>query len=361
MELTAPCYYQKFQCLAGACRHSCCREGWQIVVDEKTMDFYRSLPAPRREAILGCIAQDGEGDWVIQSREGVCPFLTAEGLCQLVISYGDQGLGEICALHPRYREWFPGRMEIGVGLCCEEAARLILSDPAPCEFETWITDSEEEDEEPAPLYPLLVEVREVLFALLQEREQPLRLRLARCLRLALSLQEAVNRGEDPEELAFSRLPGEQRSWQQVLAATLRVHQEMEHLNPEWTAVLEDLDSHQEELDWTGFERALGQRSYEYEHLAVYLIFRYFLKAVYDKKPLEKVWQTVVMVLMMATLAARRWGEKNDLTLLDQIEVVRLYSSETEYSDENMQLLAEALLFEPELSAAGLLGLLEGSD
>ncbi len=36
MKLYAPVYYQKFSCLAGECRHSCC-VGWEIDVDKKAL------------------------------------------------------------------------------------------------------------------------------------------------------------------------------------------------------------------------------------------------------------------------------------------------------------------------------------
>lgn len=359
MEMTAPSYYEQFQCLAGACRDNCCRTGWEIEVDRRTMDYYRSLPQALREHILAGIREDEEGCCTIRPEEGQCPFLTEQGLCGLVLELGEAHIGDICALHPRYREWFPGRMEIGVGLCCEEAARLILSDPAPAEFETYLTDQDEEEEEDAPLYLPLLEVRDVLFELLQDRSRPLRRRMADGLRLAMGIQEAINRGGPITEVRVSAEQGTPVSWQRVLRALLSVHREMETLEADWTEMLADLEAHLEELDWTGFRQAMAERSYEYEHLAVYLIFRYFLKAVYDGNALVKMEQTVAMVLTMAALGARQWQRTGRFTLADQIEVTRQYSKEVEYSDDNMEALAEAFLFEPELSPQSLLGLLEG--
>ena len=140
MELTAPVYYKDFRCLADRCRDNCCRTGWEIDVDDETVSYYKSLPLPLRDEILAGLAANEEGVYTICPVNGQCPFLTESGLCSLVIQLGEEHIGDICTLHPRYREWFPGRMEIGVGLCCEEAARLILSDSAPAEFETYLTD-----------------------------------------------------------------------------------------------------------------------------------------------------------------------------------------------------------------------------
>lgn len=360
MEMTAPVYYKNFQCLAGACKDNCCRTGWEIEVDSRTVEYYKTLPEEQREAILSGLARDEEGCYTIRPQEGQCPFLTEGGLCGLVLELGEAHIGDICTLHPRYREWFPGRMEIGVGLCCEEAARLILSDPAPAEFETYLTDEDEEEDEDAPLYLPLLSIRDRLFELLQDRSLPLARRMALALRLAQSVQEALNRGESPEEdLTPSTLPAVPTAWQAVLSASLAVHQEMEYLEEDWRQSADDLAEHLEELDWSGFRQALEGRGYEYEHLCVYLIFRYFLKAVYDEDALTKVKQMVLMVLTMAALGARRWQVTGEYTLAHQIEVTRQYSKEVEYSDDNMEALAEAFLFEPALSTAALLGLLEG--
>ncbi len=359
MELTAPCYYKEFQCTADRCRDNFCRTGWEIEIDERTMNYYRSLPSTQRERILAGIHEDEEGCCTIRPCGGQCPFLDEKGLCSLVLELGEELIGDICALHPRYREWFPGRMEIGVGLCCEEAARLILSDPEPAEFETYLTDEDEEEEEDEPLYLPLLELRDQLFALLQDREKPLRHRLADALRLAQAIQEAINGETLTETVVPSEIKAVPTDWEQTLSALLSVHQEMEVLEEGWKADLNDLEAHLEELDWQGFEQALGARRYEYEHIAVYLIFRYFLKAVFDENALVKVQQMIAMVLMIAALGLRHWQKTGSLTLAEQIEAARQYSKEVEYSDDNMETLAEAFLFEPELSTPALLGLLEG--
>ena len=41
---------------------------------------------------------------------------------------GEGYLCEICDAHPRFKNFFTDRVEIGIGLCCEEAARIILNE-----------------------------------------------------------------------------------------------------------------------------------------------------------------------------------------------------------------------------------------
>ena len=362
MELTAPVYYAAFRCLAERCRDNCCRTGWEIDVDSATVDYYKTLPPGERERILSGLSVDAEGNYTICPVDGQCPFLTPQGLCSLVTELGEEHIGDICALHPRYREWFPGRMEIGVGLCCEEAARLILSDPAPAQFETYLTDADPDDEEddPAPLYLPLLTLRDRLFALLQNRSLPLRRRMAQALRLAEGIQQQLNRGQLPaEDTPLSDTVPLPISRSRVLAAALDVHREMEVLEPSWMQGIDDLRSHLDALDFDGFFAALGERCYEYEHLLVYFLFRYFLKAVYDENALNKVQSALVMTLVMAAQGAWEWQKTGRFSLADQIEVTRQYSKEVEYSDDNRNALYEAFLFEQELSVPALLGWLEG--
>ena len=42
MKIYVPDYYKDFRCLAGDCKHSCCI-GWEIDIDEDTLDYYKSV------------------------------------------------------------------------------------------------------------------------------------------------------------------------------------------------------------------------------------------------------------------------------------------------------------------------------
>ena len=127
MEIYAPRYYGSFRCIADQCRHSCCI-GWEIDVDEATMKRYGELP------------EGGYGDTVRESidedptphfrlGEGArCPHLAPDGLCRLILALGEDCLCHICREHPRfYNETNIGR-EVGLGMACEEACRLILQE-----------------------------------------------------------------------------------------------------------------------------------------------------------------------------------------------------------------------------------------
>ena len=51
MYYRKPYYYSQFKCIADNCPATCC-DGWAIVIDDKSMDRYRSLPAKDRGYVM---------------------------------------------------------------------------------------------------------------------------------------------------------------------------------------------------------------------------------------------------------------------------------------------------------------------
>ena len=133
-----PEYYNQFRCSASACIHNCCSAGWEIDLDDGTVKKYRKwigeehtdfseklkngifVPTirQRKEGALPCIRMD---------RNGCCPFLNTEHLCSLILQKGNNALCRICRDHPRFRNYYPDHVETGLGMCCEEAVRLIFA------------------------------------------------------------------------------------------------------------------------------------------------------------------------------------------------------------------------------------------
>ena len=127
MELSAPKYYSKFQCVADRCTHSCC-VGWEIDIDAATLAYYRSLPDELGAAICKGIAEDEAGAHFALCANGRCPNLDARGLCRIISALGEEALCDICREHPRFYHRVGNRLECGLGASCEEAARLILAE-----------------------------------------------------------------------------------------------------------------------------------------------------------------------------------------------------------------------------------------
>ena len=118
MKLVAPDYYEKFKCIADKCKHSCCI-GWEIDVDGDTLDYYNSIDGNFGERLRKNIITEGETAHFCLAENDRCPFLNQKGLCDIIINLGEEALCQICDDHPRYRNFYSDREEIGVGFCCD--------------------------------------------------------------------------------------------------------------------------------------------------------------------------------------------------------------------------------------------------
>jgi len=122
MKIYAPKYYREFRCIADRCSHSCC-VGWEIDIDGDTLEKYETLGG-YGEAIRESISTDGVPHFKLGAGER-CPHLDGRGLCRIIASVGDEYLCDICREHPRFYN-FTDVCEVGIGMSCPEAARIIL-------------------------------------------------------------------------------------------------------------------------------------------------------------------------------------------------------------------------------------------
>lgn len=103
MYQTRPDDYAAFRCLAGACPQTCCA-AWEIVVDPDAQDAYLRLQHPLAAKLRRVLRVDSEGDTYFAQTDGRCPFLCADGLCELQRTLGEQSLCRTCRDFPRWPE-----------------------------------------------------------------------------------------------------------------------------------------------------------------------------------------------------------------------------------------------------------------
>ncbi len=116
-----------FRCKASACEDTCCA-GWEIDVDGDTADYYDSLDGDDGAFVRAKLYRGDDGYQLCH--EGArCRFLREDNLCELILRLGEDALCDICREHPRFYSGVGDLTEAGLGLCCEEAARLWLEMP----------------------------------------------------------------------------------------------------------------------------------------------------------------------------------------------------------------------------------------
>ena len=187
MRQTFPSFYPFFACTASACTDNCCI-GWEIGIDPAALADYQSQPGAFGDRLRAAI-QPGDPPFFALTKIGRCPFLNEENLCDIYRQLGESHLCAICDQHPRFHNWFGAEKESGLGLSCEEAARLILFSAPPRLLCRETPEAPDPDTELDPeLLAGLRAVREAAFSILAEPSLPLAHRLALLAALGQDLQ-----------------------------------------------------------------------------------------------------------------------------------------------------------------------------
>lgn len=282
MDIIVPSYYPEFECIADKCKHSCCI-GWEIDIDEDTAEYYLEFDGGIGERLRDKIkCEEGTYSFVLDEREH-CPFLDENGLCEIICSLGEEGLCQICADHPRFKNILSDCTEVGLGLCCEEAARLILTREEPFELLSCeaggctLTDFEE--------WKLVR--RQGYFDILTDRSLPLEERISR-----LCIKEADARG------------------------LISFYRTLERLDGEWDNLLDGFSLEKKNIPDISREQLLN-----------YFIYRY---------PISAETEDEFYAYMRFALLSYRMiiGVAEDSTE-GLLEAARMYSSEIEYSTDNV--------------------------
>ncbi len=311
MKTLVPNYYHKFKCIAGKCRHNCCI-GWEIDIDEDTLEFYRDLSGELGEKVRKNIDFNAECPHFVLKTGDRCPFLEQEGLCEIIKKLGENALCDICTDHPRFRNFFSEHTELGIGLCCEEAARVILKSEEPFElipldeeFEFSLSDEEKK----------MLDERDEIFSVIRDRRKSV---FERMEKISSRYSFALC-GLFPEKLCSLFLS-------------------LERLDERWTSLLENMGNFCLE------KSVLSDKSFSacFEQLLCYLVFRHFADGMYNGSFVPRIKFAIAACLLVAQLCDKYSQEDGDPAIADMAEFARMFSAEIEYSEENLDTVFDTL-------------------
>ena len=284
-----PNYYYKFSCIADKCRHSCCI-GWEIDIDDDTLELYDTLNTPLGEKIRSNI--EGEVPHFKLTKEERCPFLNENGLCDIILEYGDGAISDICYLHPRFTNFYSSFEETGLGLCCEEAARIILSEKERFSIEVPenvdLTNDEKE----------FFEKRQKVLAVLQDRTKSIKERFDYFGKFDFNINNLC-----------------------------QMYLSLERLDDAWTEEINKIK------DYNFKGGIFNQEEVFFEQLAVYFVFRHL-----NPDLCEAEFNARIKFAIMSCCFIGAMCEKSGYDFEKMTDIARMYSSEIEYSDENLDLL-----------------------
>ena len=368
MIYTVPDYYKEFQCIADACEDTCCA-GWQIVIDEKSLNGYKKIVSRRSEVSPSfrrrMLRSIGWKERVFkQDKEKRCAFLNEDNLCDLYTACGEHSLCKTCKRYPRHIEEFEGVREITLSISCPEVARILLGKEEPVAFLSYERDGEEEYEDFDPFFfSILEDARTEMITILQNRTLPLKTRVLLVLGMAHDMQARINRQEmfacmdviekycKDSAIDFANTYAAQMEEKidgSVFAESLFDKQyELELLREEWDMLLQESevllygkgnDRYQSICEaFKLWAKEDGKIEIMLEQLLVYFLFTYFPGAVYDGEVYAKVQMAVYLTFMIRELWMARWV-KNDksLTMEEIVDLTYRFSREVEHSDENLK-------------------------
>lgn len=355
MKVTVPDYYEKFRCTADKCSDNCCTAGWEIDIDDTTYESYMKENGEFGKRLKDGITVSEDNSRCFKlTKEKNCVFLNKDNLCDIIINLGEKSLCEICESHPRFHNCFGESRETGVGLCCIEAAKMILSNP---EKTTFITFDENEksyensfDEE---LFDYLKALRGEIFSLSQNRDEDILKRFQNVLLFAETAQEKVDNGEFIPIDFIKSNSTKKPDFKQYSA----IINSLEPLDDDWTKLseklLNDENSHKRALE------IISKNQTAFEQLFVYFIFRHFINAIFDGDILSRTKFAVFCCLCVAWVTEETSVDKKpDLSVI--IENACLISKEIEYSTENVDLILDLSWTEECLSTGEIIGALNGN-
>ena len=378
MRYVKPHYYDDFQCIADKCPDTCCA-GWQIVIDEDTLDKYDAYVSDdtHGEAFADRLADSIDWEECCFLQHGRrCAMLNDQNLCDLITAKGEGYLCDTCNRYPRHIEEFDGIREYSLSLSCPVAAELMLKMKEQTEFLV------EEDDLPDPLedefddfdfmlFTQLEDAREVIFQILQNRTLPMVSRMAILMDMAKAMQDCIDEErlfdmQDVVEEYCAKCDAANCNLQpEILSGVDRftqikdgfeIYPKLERLREEWTEVLQSTErelfakgySHYEEI-YRDFEKNYLERRGEdwdifLEQILTFFLYTYFCGAVYDDCIYSKVAMSVMSVCYIQEFIMNSWH--NNGRQIEEEECIRIayrYAREIEHSDLNLNALEQWLM------------------
>lgn len=320
--MITPHYYEKFKCIGSDCKNNCCCGGWEIEVDDDALKRFEKIDGEFGERVRKSINDEN----VFIRKNGRCPMLSDTGLCEMVLN--GEKLCVVCDEYPRFTEYFDDYEERGISLSCEAAAEIILNNESRFQL---VGESGKCEED---IFDFLYSARNTIFEILQNRDKDIYERI----RLVLDYGEALqNRINNNDYSAFSYEPSDRFAGKESSAPVFEFLTTLDYLSDDWCLMLKKYN-----------EQYIADEI-KIEQLAVYFVYRYFLKALFDCDALSKLKLMAISVIAIAALSEACGSI---------YESARRYSIEVEHNEENVDMIYDEFLFNEDLSTEKIISMIK---
>ncbi len=318
--------FNEFRCTAENCTDNCCI-GWEIDIDDETLDYYKSIKGGFGRELNKNISVSQDGAYCFCLKEnGRCAFLNENNLCEIIKNLGEDSLCEICSEHPRFYNFLYNYEEAGLGLCCEEAARLLLSADGftLCE-EEFPEDTAEITKEEALIEEKVISARNKMLYILNRRENSLN----DCIKFILSVSEKLS-----DDFKENKDYKKEYSDSEVLL----LKEKEEPVDEKYLLLIEKIKQNlplvkSKEEDFKKYRSG----DEDYKKILAYMIFRHFSSCIFDGKVYGRLMFCILNLRFIELADILTYAENNGFSLADRINNVKYWSRQTEYSDINTEL------------------------
>ncbi|MBR1571828.1 MAG: flagellin lysine-N-methylase [Lachnospiraceae bacterium] len=340
--------YDAFKCIADKCPKSCC-EGWQIMIDDDSIDRYQNESGHFGQRLLESINFTEQCFLQNNSR---CAMLNDNGLCDLHSSLGEESLCYTCKVFPRHVEEFQDIREYSLSLACPEFVRMLMEPSYRFDIieneDDLLDDPDEFEDYDFILFDKLNFARDKMLHIAKNNNRPLWERLNQTASMALALQECYDQGDIFEMDSISSVAYSNsdniKSTLDYSIKSMDVLINMEVLEESWRDSIISAQKYwkRNSNDTQICKSAMfpdSNTEFIFQKIFESLLYTYFCGAVYDGQ---------IYARAMIAVQSTRW-----LMMLyyanhckDLNSIIYLYSREVEHSDLNVDALIT--FFESEL-------------
>lgn len=382
MKVLKPFYYDDFKCIAGDCIDNCCNAEWEISIDKKTYKKYRKLKGQWGNKINNNIGRirSNISDLrygKIKLKDKGCSLLDEKGLCTIHANLGVGYLCNTCKVYPREITKLGEIYERNLFMSCPEVARYFVRHKEKFSFnmgEEELSDLDKDyiidksyDEN---LYNLLWDSRSLAMEIIQFKEIEIWKRIIFLKILTDKVQKLINEEnyENYEKVlntfrneitnidvinSLDKIKFVEDVKFDFIQSIINKSSQLKgvkysQLINDYYEMFNATDDKKENLKLL-FEKErefnIFLKDYEniLENLLIYLIYGYFMLALYSKDLNKQVNKVVITYSMIKMLLLGRWYKNNkNLTEEDFVEILYVFSRVIEHSSTFLNKIYEAI-------------------
>ena len=376
MKVLKPFYYDDFKCIADKCIDNCCHIQWRIAIDEKTYKKYRKLKGPWGKKINNNITRIRKNNSYlnygkIKLKERGCSLLDEHGLCSIHAQLGEGYLSNTCKVYPRDIRKYNNIYERNLLMSCPEVARYLIKHKDDFYFNMDEEELSNLDKEyivnrnyNEKSYNLLWDSRSLAIEIIQFKEIDFWKRIAFLKTLCNRVQKIINESnyENYKQLLnnfrneiinidtiksldkISIVPDIKMSFIQSI---LQLRNNGGIKNEKYLNLIDEYNEMVEKNNDANlmikieneFNEILNEYNNIMENLLIYLIYKYFMKALYTKNLEVEISNVIISYAVIKMVLLSRWYKNNKIVNEeDFVEVFYVFSRVIEHNNGFLDIL-----------------------